>query len=283
MLFGPASPGTPPAPAVRRDPQGSLRVSLRNAATSLRRPLPRRLASGRSTRCAGGLCRRRGGRVGHRRDTGRHRGVAVAGPSSGHRRCLVPSRSSFPASPSIIPDGGISPVRLEAKACLHGAFPFPHATQAMARIHRVWCGLLVALSDRCSHGSPSAESRPLAPVRTAFAQGSFAPESLPSFSATTSPCADPRASHLPFAHLPYGRCPCRLRHPRLVVGTVPLWVCPSLLECHALYAGGLSGALDQFFPDNIGLRLLLPGSASRKFSHQTASRGVTVFDAAGIP
>jgi hypothetical protein len=203
----------------------------------------------------------------------RHRGVAVTGPSSGHRRCLVPCRSPFPASPSIIPDGGISPIRLEAKACLRGAFPSRPAAQAMARIRRVRSGLLLASSDRCSHGLPSTESRSLAPDRTAFAQGSFAPEALPSFRATTSPCADPRASHLPFAHLPYGRCPCRLRHPRLVAGTVPLWVCPSILKCHALYAGGSSSALDQFFPDDIGLRLLLPGSAYREFSRKTASRG----------
>jgi hypothetical protein len=54
--------------------------------------------------------------VGHRRGTGRRRGVAVSGPSSGLRRCLDPCRSPSPASPSIIPDGEISPVRLEAKA-----------------------------------------------------------------------------------------------------------------------------------------------------------------------
>jgi hypothetical protein len=142
------------------------------------------------------------GRVGHRRDTGRHRGVAVSGPSSGRRRRLVPWRSSFPVSPSITPDGGLFPVRLEAKAYPRGAFPTPHATQAMARICRVRCGLLLASSDRCSRGLPSTESRPFAPDRTAFAQGSFAPEALPSFRATTSPCADPRASHLPFVSLP---------------------------------------------------------------------------------
>ena len=43
-------------------------------------------------------------------------------------------------------------------------------------------------------------SRSLAPDRTAFAQGPFAPEALPSFHATTGPCADPRASHLPFGN-----------------------------------------------------------------------------------
>jgi hypothetical protein len=57
-----------------------------------------------------------GGRVGHRRGTGGRRGVAVAGPSSGLRRCLNPRLSPFPVSPSLIPDGGVSPVRLEARA-----------------------------------------------------------------------------------------------------------------------------------------------------------------------
>ena len=33
------------------------------------------------------------------------------------------SRSPFPTSSSIIPDGEISPVRLEAKTFLHGACP----------------------------------------------------------------------------------------------------------------------------------------------------------------
>jgi len=35
----------------------------------------------------------------------------------------IQSRSPFPASPSIIPDGEISPVRLETKAFPHEAFP----------------------------------------------------------------------------------------------------------------------------------------------------------------
>jgi hypothetical protein len=55
--------------------------------------------------------------------------------------------------------------------------------------------LLHASPGRCTRGFLGAESQPLAPDRTAFAQGPFAPEALPSFHATTGPCADPRASH----------------------------------------------------------------------------------------
>jgi len=65
----------------------------------------------------------------------------------------------------------------------------------------------------------------------------------------------------------------RLRQPRLVTGTFPLWVCPSLLECCAPYAGGSSGALDQFFPDDIGLRRTTLGSAHRESSHQRLQVG----------
>lgn len=59
--------------------------------------------------------------------------------------------------------------------------------------------------------------------------------------------------------------PCRLHHPRLVRGTVPLWVSSSVLECRALSAGW-SGACDQFFPAHFGLRPHSLGSASRKSS-----------------
>ena len=80
----------------------------------------------------------------------------------------------------------------------------------------------------------------------------------------------------PFQRLPYGRCPRRLRHPRLVAGTFPLLVCPSFLKCHVLYAGGPSSAPDQFFPDDIGLRLDYPGSALRKWYHQRLHVGLYI-------
>ena len=69
----------------------------------------------------------------------------------------------------------------------------------MARIRRMWLGLLLVSSGRCSPGFAGSVSHPFAPDRTAFAQGPFAPEALPSFSATTGPCAGPRASRLPFS------------------------------------------------------------------------------------
>ena len=152
----------------------------------------------------------------------------------------------------------------------------------MARIRHMWLGLLLVSSDRYSPGFLGTESQPFAPDQTAFVQGPFAPEALPSFSATTGPCADPRASHLPFAQLPYGKCPRRLRHPRLVAGTFPLLVYPSFLKCHVLYAGGSSSALDQFFPDDIDLRLGYPGSALRESPTNGCTWGCD-FGAADIP
>jgi len=86
-----------------------------------------------------------------------------------------------------------------------------------------------------------------------------------------SPCLPP-----PFQQLPYGRCPRRLRHPRLVAGTFPLLVCPSFLKCYAPYAGGSSSALDQFFPDDIGLRLSYPGSALREWFHKRLHVGLSI-------
>ena len=63
------------------------------------------------------------GRVGHRRGIGRRPGSRCCRPLLGIRRCLIPCLDPFPVSPTIIPDGGISPVRLEAKAYPRAAFP----------------------------------------------------------------------------------------------------------------------------------------------------------------
>jgi len=80
-----------------------------------------------------------GCRVGCRRSAGWQRGVAVPGPSSGIRRCLNPRPSLFPTSSSIIPDGGISPIRLEAKTFHHGACP--------SRVQfKRWCAFAVHTS-----------------------------------------------------------------------------------------------------------------------------------------
>src|SRR5207245_2316389 len=59
-------------------------------------------------------------------------------------------------------------------------------------------GLPRGSSDGCTAGTPDSVFRTGVPHRTVLAQGSFAPEALPSFAATTSPCADPVASRLHF-------------------------------------------------------------------------------------
>ena len=85
------------------------------------------------------------------------------------------------------------------------------------------CGLLHASSGWMVADSPDTVFRLVLPLQTVFARGSFTPEALPSFIATTSPCADPGASHLLFVLRTYRRRPCRLHHQRLVIGTLPLW------------------------------------------------------------
>ena len=93
----------------------------------------------------------------------------------------------------------------------------------MARIRCLYLGLPHASSDGCPCGNPDTAFRPVGPHQTAFAQGSFAPEALPSFLATMSPCAGPEPPTSPSRLRPYRRCPCRLRHPRLLLGTVPVF------------------------------------------------------------
>ena len=68
---------------------------------------------------------------------------------------------------------------------------------------------------------------------------------------------------------------CSLGHPLLVRRTVPIWAYASLLECHAPYAGGMPGALGQYFPSINGLRLTTQGSAVRKSPHQRFPVGAT--------
>lgn len=133
------------------------------------------------------------------------RGVAVAGPSSGRRRCLNPCPGPFPASPSIIPDSEISPVRLEAKTYPHtglpkrtdsssdGAHPLPAPLVYPMGRWSLWsCKPRTPLS-----GALASQAHP----QPVFAQGSFTPEALPPFLATTSPCANPDASHRRFGVL----------------------------------------------------------------------------------
>ena len=94
----------------------------------------------------------------------------------------------------------------------------------MVRIHYAARAVLLhASSGWMVANSPDTVFRLVLPLQTVFARGSFTPEALPSFIATTSPCADPGASHLLFVLRTYRRRPCRLHHQRLVIGTVPLW------------------------------------------------------------
>src|SRR5262249_13694791 len=57
---------------------------------------------------------------------------------------------------------------------------------------------------------------------------------------------------------------------------LPALACPSFLECYVLYAGGSSSALDQFFPDDIGLHLGYQGSAPRKWFHKRLHVGLSI-------
>ena len=186
------------------------------------------------------------------------RGVAVAGPSSGRRRCLNPCPGPFPASPSIIPDSEISPVRLEAKTSPQCGLPEPagslsgnaHSppTRSVYPTGRwsLWsCKPRTPLS-----GALASQAHP----QPVFAQGSFTPEALPLLPRYYKPMRQSRCLPPPLRRsTPYRRCPCRWRHPRLVIVTFPTFLCPSVLKCRAPYAGGSSGAPDQFFPDVIGL------------------------------
>jgi hypothetical protein len=104
------------------------------------------------------------------------------------------------------------------------AFPKASPAQVVADIHCSDSGLprgspdwtTIANSERLYL---TALARPLAP--TVLAQGPFALVALPPFLAHMGPCADPDASHNHFSFRPYRPCPCRLRHLRLVTGTVP--------------------------------------------------------------
>ena len=103
------------------------------------------------------------------------------------------------------------------------SLPSTQTPQALARVHCLPDGLLDVSFGWLTLGISDSVFRPILPLQTVSAQGSLAPEKLCSFIAITSPCADPVASHLHFMLCTYRRCPCRLRQPRLVIGTFPLW------------------------------------------------------------
>ena len=105
---------------------------------------------------------------------------------------------------------------------------------------------------------PRRASRPSSP-RAPLLQ-----ERYPLSSLNMGPCADPDAPRLHFSFRPYRRRPRRLRHPRLVIGTVPTFG-PALLSWSAASPAPAARQVrvtSSFPPDDIGLRHRVRGSAS---------------------
>jgi hypothetical protein len=148
-----------------------------------------------------GASRRLSGRVGHRRGTVRQRGVAVTGPL----RVRMPVPQSAPQSVSCVPlphpgqRDFPSPVGNEclSRRCL----PVEVAGLSHGEHAPVPLGLQRGSPSRRLLPAPAALSHRLGLTASpaALVQGSLAPEALPSFFATTSPCADPGASHRHFS------------------------------------------------------------------------------------
>jgi hypothetical protein len=135
-------------------------------------------------------------------------------------------RSPFPASPSIIPDGEISPVRLEARAFLlslpvsrRGSSDGAHTPNgdSVCSTPRPVGVLAVFWAQSPSRSLLTEPPSPRAPSL----QRRYPPSTLLRAHAPIP------APPIPFRQSPYGRCPGRLRHPRLVAGIFPLWACPS--------------------------------------------------------
>jgi hypothetical protein len=108
----------------------------------------------------------------------------------------------FPASPSIIPDSEISPVRLETKTYPQCGLP-KHTGSLSGDAHPLPAPLVYPTGRwslwSCKSRTPlSSVLASQAHPQPVFAQGSFTPEALPPFSATTSPCANPDASYRHF-------------------------------------------------------------------------------------
>jgi hypothetical protein len=123
-------------------------------------------------------------------------------PSRSGRRQARCQFGPFPASPSIIPDSEISPVRLETKT--YPQCGLPKLTGSLSGDAHPLPAPLVYPTGRWSPWSCKPRT-PLSGVlasqahcQPVFVQGSFTPGALPPFPATTSPCANPDASHRPF-------------------------------------------------------------------------------------
>jgi hypothetical protein len=102
--------------------------------------------------------------------------------------------ATFPAPPRVIPDSGISPIRLGTEVTRE------QPSRTTTRV-RPWCAH-AASHPVCSslrrtvgaYGNPGSSSRSAHPCPTASAQSPFAPRALPLIPATTGSCAGPDAS-----------------------------------------------------------------------------------------
>jgi hypothetical protein len=174
------------------------------------------------------------------------------------------------------------PVRLKAKTFPRGAFPRP--TQFKRWRASAACDLVCSSvsSGGCSPGFLGTESQPFAPDRTAFAQGPLCSRSVTSFCATTGPCADPRASHLPFSDCLMGDVLAACATHGWSRGPSRFW--PALLSWSAtsptpavrrVHLTSSSPTTSAFA---FAIQVRLPASGTT-----TASRGVVDFGAADIP
>ena len=177
------------------------------------------------------------GWVGHRRGAGGQRGVAVTGPSSGAKagasfRASVrflrpplphPGRRDFP-SPVGNEDLSRRDLPKRGTGLSRGVHaPVPSAVcRGVRRVQR----FLPTTGGFIMPPRPRRASRPSSP-RAPLLQ-----ERYPLSSLNMGPCADPDAPRLHFSFRPYRRRPRRLRHPRLVIGTVPTFG-PALLSWSA--------------------------------------------------
>ena len=142
----------------------------------------------------------------------------------------------FPASPSIIPDSEISPVRLETKTYPQCGLPkhtgslsgdaHPPA-RTLGLPHGSLVALVLQIPDAivkrpCLPGSSPARLRP----------GLLHSRGVTPLLRYYEPMRQSRCLLPPLRRsAPYRRCPCRLRHPRLVIGTFPpltLLFCPEV-------------------------------------------------------
>jgi len=181
----------------------------------------------------------------------------------------------FPKAPLVIPDGGISPVRLATMAVpkrpsqqgggssarshtprFLAVCPLAHWASSVVHQAQVLCPVVVAGSHR--HGR-----EPLCPVGALPRQGSCTHDldrRYPTVIAPTGSCARPRPS--PVLRLSLGpEVSAGCCEPLLRRGPSRRYLCTSFPACLAPYPGGSCGARARFFPHDIGLPPVRNGSA----------------------